>query len=98
MQFSDYPLEGARTPETQPFCALSPQGAVSCVFLLMDPLSLLFREEPQVTPVKRFREGSIFVNTGGRKPEPILPSIWTLTSKPLADGFMDGPAAVSFNL
>lgn len=98
MQFSDYPLEGARTPETQPFCALSPQGAVSCVFLLMDPLSLLFREEPQVTPVKRFREGSIFVNTGGRKPEPISchPSGPSHLSLWQMDSWM--ASAVSFNL
>lgn len=68
MQFSDYPLEGARTPETQPFRALSPSSSFLC-FLLVDPLWLQFREEPQVTPVKKFREGSIFVNTGGRKPE-----------------------------
>lgn len=98
MQFSGYPLEGARTPETQPFCALSSQGAVSCVFLLMDPLSLLFREEPQVTPVKSFREGSIFVNTGGRKPELISchPSGPSHLSVLQMDSWM--ASAVSFNL
>lgn len=98
MQFSDYPLEGARTPETQPFRVLSPQGAVSCVFLLVDPLWLLFREEPQVTPVKRFREGSIFVNTGGRNPELISchPSGPSHLSLSQVDSWM--ASAASFNL
>ena len=69
MQFSDYPLEGARTPETQPFGALSPSSNFLC-FCPGGPtvVTVQGRASGHTSQEVQRRE---HLNTGGRKPEPI---------------------------
>lgn len=62
---SVYSLEGASALETQP------AGLPPCGFQWFSPadsVGLLFRGDPQVTPVSGAEEGSPSINTGGRKP------------------------------
>lgn len=67
MQFSGYPPEGARTPETQPRGALRPQIAGSRGSLPVGPAWLLFRKDPQVTPVRGVREREPFCQHGSQE-------------------------------